>query len=166
MIKANDILRQYGCYQDKPDVCCLAKNMGFKVYTTEMYNKMKEDLIRGMFLKSNKASVVKNFNTDKLIIVEEFQKQEYQRFAIAYLISEYIINNQNNEINNMNEYVSALIMNEYDKEVLNLCRDLLLPDKYNHIYYNSNNISELIDDYEVPDFIMASKVKQYQKEMK
>ena len=160
IITPEDVLKKGGCNVEIPNMVNLAIHYGFRVrdfhFSAEsiyQYLKQEKDseFIRGFILFDEETGVLNKKNT---LVVERDQRIEHKKFAAAYLLSKYILDNPNSQ------YVEFVVENNYDKEVLAFCRDLLIPNKF---YKNFRNL-DIVDlslKYKVPDFIAASKIKKY-----
>ena len=89
-------------------------------------------------------------NRLKTIIIEKNQDEKYQNFAMAYLLSQFCL------YDIKKKDAIACIENNYDKDSLKLCRDLLIStDKLN----GKKDIKKICDKFKVPDFIAAQKIR-------
>lgn len=104
-------------------IVSIANFYGFKVYQTPM-----DDNVSGMILSDEKN--IKNFNHNKIIVINANHPDTRKRFTIAHELGHYILQNKpdscyahrdlgsyDSDEKNANSFASALLMPE--KDVLN-----------------------------------------------
>ena len=122
-LKVDEVLRETEMISIPIEIVAIANFYGFRVYEIPM-----DDNVSGMII-SDKENI-KNFDTNKIIVVNANHAQTRKRFTVAHELGHYILQGQPQECyahrdsgvysgseKDANSFASALLMPE--KDVLN-----------------------------------------------
>lgn len=181
---AKEVLKYYRCDKEIPDMIKLACNMNFQVLNSALNNDSNYNFARATLTTKrylNEENNCYKYGDSNLITLDEFQNFYNMRYAIAYLLSAYILGAKTEKIfyklNNLN--IEALYGNAYeinridqfyvnDKNVLLFARDLLIPSElfFNDVEKGNYDYKSLEEKYLVPDFLLKSKILEFKKNNK
>ena len=126
--KVNEVFHETDLVSTPIQIVAIANFYGFKVYQMSM-----DDNVSGMILSDEKN--IKNFDHNKIIVINANHSDTRKRFTIAHELGHYILQNKPNSCyahrdlgsydsdeKNANSFASALLMPE--KDVLNQVKAL------------------------------------------
>lgn len=119
--KVEEVFKETGLISIPAEVVAMASFYGFSVYELEM-----DDKVSGMIIVGDKN--LKDFDTDKVIVVNSNHAATRKRFTVAHELGHYILKNRpqkcyahrdssevyNPEEKDANSFASALLMPEED----------------------------------------------------
>lgn len=118
-LKVDEVLRDTEMISIPIEIVSIANFYGFQVYEIPM-----DDNVSGMII-SDKQNI-KNFDTNKIIVINANHAQTRKRFTVAHELGHYILQGQPQECY---AHRDSGVYNESEKDANSFASALLMPEK-------------------------------------